>query len=497
MKNILIAIVFTALCVSVHAQSVNIEPIELKGVDMSNALNATVVGARDGLNIVVTNYGWSNNSPLGSGIVIYGIDANGKVQKKLLVSKERECTLVTATAVGDTVYMLATGFEKGGLFDFYRLKADLNNWNVVGTAQTFYKHKNSKSDWIDWTVAASPDKHILAIAIQEYAESSRIAKVFGKKDEEVDALFAMDNRLNILWQRDDLPGWYNSLIVDDDETVHSLLAGAGNERTYFIFANHRSFGDEIFVDSLDRTDIQACRLLNCTDGHFVAGGTLGEDRRGLRNTQYSGMFALAYNSKTGKLTFNRMTFNETEVATFNNVVTSERLAEREVEGLSIGKGSPTPFGGILQLCDKMVKIIVQNGIHSYYYYLNGSLMAAIDTNANFLWRVPIRNGLCSTDNQSLINQAVIFENGKTLVLQTESSRNSTSYNNTDKAHVFMSMTSPKSMVAVYSIDSNGTTTKTTWPTGKAFYLAGNPHRIDDNLFFTIMARKKVTAIRLK
>ena len=494
MKKILVAAAFLCATALSYAQSLLFEQQEIKGLGHDPAANATYLGTRDGLTLFITSKSNSNRSTIGSGIMLYGINEKNKADKSLVISKLRGCVLVTCSAVADTAYIIACGAVKDRDFDFFRLKVDLASWTVVGTPELVFEHKNKQVDWADWTVATSPDGHIRALSIKVVNEQSRIAKAFGKKDEESDVLLVTDNTLKTLWRRDDIPSWYASLTIDNDEVVHAMLAGINGNKTYFLFANHSSFNDESFLDSIDRIDLQSVQLLNYTDGHFVAGGTIGEERRALRNTQYTGTYALAYNTKTNKLTFNPQPLSSEEIEALNNV---SKNHNNELEGLTTQKGSPTPFGGILQLYTAKHTIVYSNGGNFNVYQMGGSLISAIDTNANFLWRIPIRNTTSVTNVLHTVNQQVLHRNGHTYVIQTENAKNPTTYTSTERVSPVTMMPPTKTMLAIYAIDNNGSVTKHTLPLNKTLFFVGKLHTVNGEDFLNVGLMKKMRTIRIK
>lgn len=494
MKNLFVLLALLFSFANVYAQGLEFVEQEIKGLDQATSAHATFLDKRDGLTLLITNRSASNRSNLGSGIMLLGINENGKVEKSLEISKLRECILVTCTSVGDTAYMIACGAIKGHDFDFYRLKVDIASWTVVGSPELVYEHKNTKADWTDWAIATSPDGHVHAISIKVVNEQSRIAKAFGKKDEESDVLLVTDDKLQTIWQRDDLPSWYSSLTIDNEECVHAILAGVNGDKTYFLFANHNSYGDETFMDSVNRSDIMSIQLINHVDGHFIAGGTIGEDHSAMRNTEYTGIYALSYNTQSSKLTFNPHTLNSTERTALKNV---SRMLGDELQGLTVKEGVPTPFGGILQCYTTMLHIYYTNGTPYYIYQMGGSLIAAIDTNANFVWKTPIRNSISSSGTPVLLNQQVLYRNGKTYIVQTESAKNPATYSSTERITALTQMPPTKSMLAIYAIDDNGAVTKQTLPLKKTLFFTGKVHNLNGDFFITVGQLKKVRMIHIK
>ena len=304
MKKLTLVLVLTVIALSGIAQQVNMSFKEVKGLDNGKASGAYFLTKKDGLTIIATNKNYYVQGDIGTGVVIYGLDEEGKAAKTLVVTKQKESMLVAANAVEDTVYMVVCGALKNNPGCIHVFKASLSSWSLVGEPKLLYHRKNKGSNMMDWKVATSPDGHVTALSIKEYSNNSRIAKAFGKEEAEYDALIVTDNRFSPLWQRDDLPGWYNTLTIDDEEAVHAMLVGVTDKNTYFLFANHSSMSDEMFLDSIDRADIGSCRLLNYVDGHFVAGGTIGEKRHGLHNIQYSAIFGLSYDTHNNRLVFN-------------------------------------------------------------------------------------------------------------------------------------------------------------------------------------------------
>ncbi len=498
MKRLTLVLLLSLAAANGLAQQIEISCRETNGLDKSKASGARFLTRHNGLDIVATNKNYSLNNDIGFGVVLYGLDSDGKAAKTLIVSKQKKSLLVAANAVGDTAYFIVYGFDKKAPMDMHVIKANLTDWTLCGEPTAVYQRKNKASDYIDWEVATSPDGHATAIAIKEFSESPRIAKAFGNKDTEHDALLVTDNRFATLWRRDDLPGWYNTLCIDNDETVHAMLVGNSDNTTYFLFANHSSISDETFIDSLNRSDIYSCRMLNYIDGCFVAGGTIGEKRRGLQNVQYSAIYALAYDTRTKRFRFNPQPLTSTEFAVLENVdIDLRRSNVSEMQGLTNHDGIATPFGGVMQLWSFMTTIAYSKGGSFYVYALNGSLMAAIDTSANFVWRVPIRTNIHSTNDKTPIHQHLTYSNGRTCVVQTENSKAPDNYNIDNHLPKLALMTGADATLAVYTITDDGKVSKYTSPLNSLLFLNGRLQKLGNDWFVTLSKTKKVRIAHLK
>ena len=498
MKRLTLVFAFAFIALGAMAQQVEMTAQEAKGLTSGQASGAHFVGKKDGLTVIVSNVYYYMRADFSTGVAIYGLNEAGKAEKKLVVSKSKESMLVDVNAVGDTVYMLICGAVKDAPGDIHVFKASLTSWTLVGEPTVFYHRKNKGSNMMDWKVATSPDGHAKAISIKEYSNNSRIAKAFGKEDAEYDALVVTDNHYTELWRRDDLPGWYSMMTIDDEEAVHAMLVGASESSTFFLFANHTSMSDDTFVDSVGRSDLASCRLLNYIDGHFVAGGTIGEKRRGLQNVQYSGIYALSFNTESNKLVFNPQPLTETEFAVFENVdLGSRRSKVSEIQGLMTKEGVATPYGGVMQIWTFMTTTVYSKGSIDYVYDLHGSLMMAIDKDANFVWRVPIRTYIRSANDMSPIRQHVTYENGRIYVVQTENPKAPTGYDISEHLPMLAMLAASKSTLAVYAIDDSGKVSKYTSPQDKLMYLTGRLQKVDNDWFVTLSKMKKSRIVHIK
>lgn len=498
MKKLTLVLVLTVIALSGIAQQVNMSFKEVKGLDNAKASGAYFLTKKDGLTIIATNKNYYVQGDIGTGVVIYGLDEEGKAAKTLVVTKQKESMLVAANAVEDTVYMVVCGALKNNPGCIHVFKASLSSWSLVGEPKLLYHRKNKGSNMMDWKVATSPDGHVTALSIKEYSNNSRIAKAFGKEEAEYDALIVTDNRFSPLWQRDDLPGWYNTLTIDDEEAVHAMLVGVTDKNTYFLFANHSSMSDEMFLDSIDRADIGSCRLLNYVDGHFVAGGTIGEKRHGLHNIQYSAIFGLSYDTHNNRLVFNPQPLTPTEFAVLENRdLDSKRNEKTEMQGLTNHDGVATPFGGVMQLWNFMTTIVYSKGSVMYIYDLFGSLMVAVDKEGKLVWRVPVRNHIASPNDQTPIRQHITYHNGHTYVVQTENSKSPTEYDLSEDASRLATMTTAKATLAIYAIDDGGKVSKYTLPQDKLLFLTGKLQRIEDDWYVTVSKLKKCRLINIK
>ena len=492
-----IALMFMTLGVGV-AQQVEMRAQEVKSLTSGQASGAYFVGKKDGLSVMVTNVKYYMNADISTGVAIYGLNDEGKAEKKLMVSKSKESMLVDANMQGDTIYMVVCGAVKGEPCDMHVFKANLTSWTLVGEPKVLYHRRNKESNMMDWEVRTSPDGHVKAISIKEYSNSTRIAKAFGKEDAEYDAIVVADSRYAEMWRRDDLPGWYSQLTVDDNEMVHAMLVGVSDSRTYLLFANHSSMGDEMNVDSLERGDLASYQLLNYVDGCFVVGGTIGEKRRGLHNIQYSALYGLSYDSQSKKMVFNPQALSETEFAVLENVdLGARRSKESEIQGLTTKTGVATPYGGVMQILAFMTTTVYSKGTVDYVFDLHGSLMVAIDKNANFVWRVPIRTHIRSGNDMSPIRQHVAYHGGKTYVIQTESVKAPTGYDISQKVPMLAIMGASKSTLSVYAIDDGGRVEKYTLPQDKLLFLTGRLHRVDDDWFVTLSKLGKSRIVHIK
>jgi len=498
MKRLTFVIAMTLMALSGIAQQVEMSIEEFKGLGSGQASGAYFIGKKDGLSVMVTNVRYYFNGDVSTGVAIYGLNTAGKAEKKLVVSKAKESMLVDVNTIGDTVYMMICGAVKGEPSDIHVFKASLTSWTLVGEPKVFYNRKNKESNMMDWKVATSPDGHVKAISIKEYSNNSRIAKAFGKEDAEYDALVVTDSRYAELWRRDDLPGWYSMMTIDDEEAVHAMLVGASENSTYFLFANHTSMSDDTFVDSVGRGDLCSCRMLNYVDGHFVAGGTIGEKRRGLHNIQYSGIYALSFNTESKKLVFNPQPLTETEFGVLKNVDSESRRSKvTEMQGLTTKDGVATPFGGVMQLWTLMTTVMYSKGGTMYVYDLTGSLMVAIDKDANFVWRVPIRTNIRTTNDMSPLRQHLTYLNGRTYVVQTENAKAPANYDISEHLPMLAIMGASKATLAVYAIDDGGKVSKYTSPQDKMLFLTGRLQRVDDDWFVTLSKLKKSRIVHIK
>ena len=493
MKKLFFFAASLLLIVSLKAQGLDFTSHEVSKMHCARASYAKFLDKRDGLTIMATNKEATSVTFAGtSGVLLLGINDEGKTVKTLKVSKRKESILVSASIVGDTVYLLAYGMEKGNYCDLYLCKVDITQWKLAGDPKLVRKHKNERNDQVEWHEAVSPDGHIRSLAVKEYSYRQR-----GTKDDQENVLLVFDNKFNLLWSREGLPGWYSSHTIDNDETVHAMLVGGSESRTYFLFANHTSYDEDVYMDSIDRGDIEACRMLNYVNGHFVAGGIIGAKQRALRDEQYTHLFALDYNTRTGKLAFNLQTFSHDELCVLRNISTDSRSRDTAMAGLVVKNGASTDFGGVLQIWTMILNIRVTNGSATHIYEYDGSLLAGIDTNANFVWRRPMRNSILSMSCPILIEQPVIYRNGRTYVLQTESSNAPAVYDYSRSIAPIAPLGAMKTSLAVYAIEDNGTVKKQTYPLHKMHCLLGGLQHIGDDWFVGVGYAKCSDIIHIK
>lgn len=498
MKKLTLALAFSFMFLSGVAQQVEMSYKDVKGLDNARSSGAYFLARHGGLTVVATDRGYNVKYDFGGGAVLLGLNDEGKAEKTLVVSKQKGSMLVAASAVGDTAYLVVSGALKNAPGALHVMKANLATWTLCGEPAPLYERKDKATNNVDWKVATSPNGNAFAISVKEYSNSSRIAKAFGKEDAEYDALIVTDNRFATLWRRDDLAGWYNTFTIDNDEAVHALLVAQSDKSTYFLFANHTSMNDETFVDSVGRTDVASCCLLNYVDGCFVAAGAIGEKRRGLQNLQYSAIFGLSYNTRTNRMTFNAQPLTETEFAVMENVdIDLRRSNATEMQGLSTKEGVATPFGGVLQLWSYMTTVVYSRAGADYIYDLHGSLMAAVDTGGNFVWRVPIRTHVRSANDQSIIRQHITYHNGRTYVVQAENSKIPATYDISRHVSKIALMTGADATLAVYAIDDKGEVSKYTLPQEKLMFLNGRLQKIGDDWYVTMSKLKKTRIVRLK
>ncbi|MBQ6046767.1 MAG: hypothetical protein IJL38_03970 [Bacteroidales bacterium] len=457
------------------AQTLQSETTDLKWMSRIEGTWSQFLGEYEGMQLVLTNYSKTPSVVVNwntSGIVLEGFGPDGKVLKELKINKVINSRVLVANRVGDTVYMVGYALgKKLEYYDLYRWAVDLKTWSTVGQPELLRTHKEKKMNDMDWKVARTPDGSVMALAVRERHEYVKFMNTWGKDPSENSYLLVLDSRCKPLWQRDDLEGYYSNMIMDSNEVCHVLLAGRGNGKTYFMFLNHSSYADDVMLDSVNRTDIERFRLLNWVNGNFVVGGLISCGEVMVDGMQYNALFALNYNERTGQKKVNTRPLSDAEINVLANREIAAATKRGKVNALNLKDGCATEWGGALQVWRTYIETTVSNGMSQRQWQLTGSLIAGIDTNADFRWVAPIRNRLTSIESDKELNQHLFYRNGKVYLAQTESARYAKNYDNSEMIKLLFLF--EPSQLALYAIDEGGHVDKSVTELGKSFLLWGS------------------------
>lgn len=115
-----------------------------------------------------------------------------------------------------------------------------------------------------------------------------------------------------------------SIFVTNEAEIVLLGIPDGGNGIYFQIINEEQ--EQSFTADMDLSNIASIRIANFRNGRIYAGGLTGHREKNARF--YEGAHSLMYDTQTGELKTDRMSFTERDIAILNNKAIPKKKAEK-------------------------------------------------------------------------------------------------------------------------------------------------------------------------
>lgn len=449
MKKILSLVLVTfGLAAAMAQTTVNEYPLP-KGFNMMSAEETQVLGEAGGEVLAVVQPA--------RGIITtyqdYEVQAIGKngALRTVVLPDTRNSRLLAATLADGQVHVLLLSGDNNE-YAIRRAVVNAATLQVAVAPTPMYRTTVAKSDLPYYKAAQSANGDFVAVLYGVYRNAS--------KDFQIQEIL-LDNTLQELWAKKYPLGAVDEMMVSDEGEMLTLsyYLDSKSGRTALRFGRLDEEGETVQEASLDKP-MAYVDLLNCVHGKFVMSGLLLDDPERRSNAQFSGFCGMVYDMRSRKLTQNTHLFTEEEVNVLENKkLNFGRKRNTLTAGMTPMSTAATAFGGAIAMSRLYSVTTTGNtAANGTEYFMTGTLVAAIDTNAVIVWSKPFRNFLKEPEHRWFFHNNLCAEGSTVYLVQSEPAKNSPAYDIASTAKM-KAINGFKARTAVYAISPRGEVSK--------------------------------------
>lgn len=450
-KSFLFILVILSLSFVSRAQ-VSISDIPLSDdFNTYGVARTTVVGEIVGEfdNEVVTVVHPENAMGISKDFEVQTIGKNGEMHSVRLKGT-RQDGLVAATITDDVLHMLLAKITRSQ-FTVSRVSVSLLDMEVITPFTPVYSEKTEVTDTAFYWVGKSPDGDFVGL----------VCGAFHKSPEGFQGYAMMfNNDLDTLWTRKYTRGNPKDLKVDNEGEmlVMSYKTDFETGRTNFRFGVFDEEGVEEQEAQLDDGNLLTVKMLNYINGKFVLMGLPLSHQDKYGNMHYAAISGLVYDMDKQLLTQSLHFFTKDEANVLENrsldYPREGRIVANNLQPMST---TATVYGGAVALA-RLYFDVRGMSTPSFYFYTTGALVAAIDTNGDFLWCRPFRNYVTTTSTRQYMRYGLCAQGDNVCLLLSENSECGSAYDISTPAPVKV-LGAFKVRTAVYTITPQGEVSK--------------------------------------
>ena len=437
-----------------------------KGLDFASMMNGTILDkSTEGvLAVVPGTFTVLGGSAINGKYYLRMVDAEGKALREVVLPglDDRKVigvvlpTTITASYVDGKAYLIYKAKE-----NVLRTVIDASTMKVI-ESKPIQEVKNSKVFFVQNAVSPNRDFYVVGFS--------------GDKDN--GRMMLLDETLQPLWEENVTPR--NWISVDNKGNVYNCGYRVNSNGVTHLDVTYYEAGGEVVDEKTSFPYAMNVEFISGDNGVVVAMGMVAcnEQNKKDKYVTYDRLAGISYDFNDHRSHINVSDMTSDEFNVLFNLATKKPNKEGRVDGLVVRNKMATSFGGVAVVGRQWnVTVRQSNGMSSTTYYNVGSLVLAVDKNANILWHLPIRSFTEEGVDDQAFSKPHLFECGdKIYFMQVEKSGTETY--DIAKAVKKFNPGSSHGTHGLYGIDRQGNVSKSILKLNGCIF--GEPYRISDH-----------------
>lgn len=344
-----------------------------------------------------------------------------------------------------------------------------------------------KDDCKVWGAASANGGHLGYVLIVEYKDRKQYSA----------RTVVLDRQLKEEWNKEFAMGSMDEIAVADDGTVVTLGYEEEGEMTHFIFNVIGARKADSYDVAVKCDPVRELHLAGVTGRYAMGMGLFRPDGSKPDENLTGGVIGMAFQIDYAELSgFVMRPFQNEDLNILENKKTKKIQREQMMDYVSMNALTLTHFGAVIAAGRNYQRTYSEdNGLTSNEYHRMGLHMVAIDTAANIKWVRNVRRNDVQKNDDGLLRTSLIYRNGKTLLIKSESPKYPSTYDIAKEAKEYK--VDSKGNIVMYCIGNDGEVEKLTLLGKSPYKLLTVGEGVDGRLLIMTANGKRTRQTKLK